>query len=165
MLTGNELIVVSERLKLAPCGVLQTYAVVAGRAGGKEKKQLYHCNMCNHTTKSSTGMYYHKNQHRGVYPYYCPYCQKGHCATANLKSHLKNQHNILPSPLLFHCLYCRKGITDKLVDYVRHVNSCVSAPPKPPPQQRVQEGGAVERSSPSFNAAQATSKQVEDTNT
>ena len=94
-------------------------------ASSPQGPKLYHCKECGHTTKSSVGMYYHQNQHKGIYPYYCPYCKKGHSATANLKSHLKTQHGV--GGQVLHCLHCRVAITEKLVDYVKHVNGCAQA--------------------------------------
>ena len=86
--------------------------------------EMYHCGVCGHTTRSSRGMKYHQDKHRGIYPYTCPYCNKGHLGTSNLRRHLNSVHNIR-DPL--RCLYCT-SIEAKVTDYVKHVGSCTLRP-------------------------------------
>ena len=82
--------------------------------------QEYICKECGHTTKSQVGMYYHQNKHKGIYPYYCPYCDKGQTGTTNLGSHLKSKHNI-EKP--FRCMFC-PTVEAKVTEYIRHVHGC-----------------------------------------
>ena len=86
--------------------------------------ELYRCEECGHTTASHVGMYYHQNKHKGIYPYHCPYCNKGHSGTNHLRGHLKSTHNII-EPL--QCMFC--GMTvEKIAEYVKHVRDCSHRP-------------------------------------
>ena len=57
---------------------------------------------------SRQGLQYHMNKHRGIYPYYCPYCQKGFMATSNVKYHM-TEHVATQD---FVCKECRGMLPD-----------------------------------------------------
>lgn len=53
---------------------------------------LYFCKTCARSFKYKPNLLVHEKTHLGLYPYYCPYCNKGESATSNLKSHMRRYH-------------------------------------------------------------------------
>ena len=115
-------VLIQPRPPYPPPPVNSSSSVTAAASSTPDKQ--YKCQECGHTTRSSVGMYYHQNQHRGIYPYYCPYCNKGHTGTSHLRGHLRTNHRI-QEPL--RCAYC-SVIVAKIVDYVKHVRACPQRP-------------------------------------
>ena len=64
------------------------------------------------------------DQHRGIYPYYCPYCNKGMLGQKDVKMHLKRWH---VNEAAFLCLYCRLDC-QRLPDLKRHLEECDRKP-------------------------------------
>ena len=55
------------------------------------------------TIKTKCGFQQHMGKHSGIFPYNCPYCNKGINNTQRLKGHLKKHHTGL---LGYHCIKC-----------------------------------------------------------
>ena len=53
----------------------------------------------------------HMRKHQGIYPYHCPYCNKGLGATQLVKRHLMTSHTGL---LGFHCITCKQEFQNVL---------------------------------------------------
>ena len=49
------------------------------------------------------GCRYHVQRHAGIYPYHCPYCDKGLACTNDVRHHLRVKHT---GKLGFHCIRC-----------------------------------------------------------
>ena len=64
---------------------------------------LYKCRECGRGFKYKPNLVIHERTHKGVYPYHCPYCNKGESATANLKSHMKRFHTGIEAFMCIHC--------------------------------------------------------------
>ena len=98
-------------------------------AGGYSMQQAPHslplllCNTCQFSTQCSKVIKHHVNRHRGIYPYYCPYCGKGVHATSNLRKHLRRWHGVVPPGQ--RCLHCREDVGgESVLEYIRHVTEC-----------------------------------------
>ena len=67
----------------------------------------YRCTFpgCNTTVKTRQGFLYHVQRHQGIYPYRCPYCNKGMNGTSHVKEHITKHHTGLVG---YHCNKCRQ---------------------------------------------------------
>ena len=66
----------------------------------------------------------HMKRHLGIYPYHCPYCNKGLSATGQMKYHLKSQHTGLMG---FHCNKCRQEFRHvRQLKFHLEQNNCTS---------------------------------------
>lgn len=80
---------------------------------------VFRCLQCAHITKTHVGMYYHINQHKGIFPYYCPLCSQGQLGTTNLGRHLRSAHKMIQ----LECWRCDLKF-NKVLDYVKHMKQC-----------------------------------------
>ena len=65
----------------------------------------YKCSQCSESLTTLQGYRYHIQRHSGLYPYYCPYCNKGISCTKDMKTHLKAKHTGVRG---FTCMICRQ---------------------------------------------------------
>ena len=64
---------------------------------------VFTCKQCGASFRYKSNLTKHERKHSGIFQYYCPYCQKGESATANLKNHLKKYHTGVET---FRCIHC-----------------------------------------------------------
>ena len=59
---------------------------------------------CGAAIKRRSHFNWHMKKHLGIYPYNCPYCDKGVNNTGMLKEHLKTHHTGING---YHCIKCK----------------------------------------------------------
>ena len=60
-------------------------------------------------------------KHAGIYPYHCPYCNKGIHTLDSIKVHIKTHHTGL---LGFHCNRCKLEF-NQINELKSHLDSCI----------------------------------------
>ena len=50
----------------------------------------YHCGFCGKAFKSKERLIYHEKEHRGIFKYRCPVCQKGYNHHGDFRKHQKS---------------------------------------------------------------------------
>ena len=90
------------------------------------RSQTYQCDKqgCGSVFKHKRNLTQHRKKHINIYPYNCPYCNKGIGNSKNVKNHLKVNHTGLFG---FHCIKCRKEFENihKLRDHLQQNNCSV----------------------------------------
>lgn len=69
---------------------------------------------------SRSGFKRHILRHQGIYPYHCPYCDKGLSCTNDIKKHLKSVHT---GQYGFHCVSCLQQL-DSVHALKAHIETC-----------------------------------------
>ena len=93
-------------------------------SSGSSGSGSYRCEECGKVYQSAQGLKYHVNQHRGVYPYYCPYCTRGFLSHKDVKLHIRRQHLGFAE---LRCMYCQAGDFAKVADLKQHLDGCPAA--------------------------------------